>query len=79
MAQAAIFFTGGFETSSTAIAFAFYEMAKNQDIQKRLRKEIVDALSETDGKFTYDMVYKYYIHYTLFIAIKKYNFTVPIK
>lgn len=56
VAQAAVFFTGGFETSSTTMSFTLYELALNPDVQTTLRKEIRDALEETDGKITYDMV-----------------------
>ncbi|XP_076236988.1 cytochrome P450 6AQ1 [Calliopsis andreniformis] len=54
--QAAAFFTGGFETSSSTMSFTLYELALQLDIQKRLRKEIFDALEETGGKVTYEMV-----------------------
>ncbi|XP_036150303.1 cytochrome P450 6k1-like isoform X1 [Monomorium pharaonis] len=56
VAQAAIFFTAGYETSSTVMAFSLYELAIHSEIQNRLRREILDALHETDGKITYDMV-----------------------
>ena len=56
VSQAAIFFTGGFETSSTTMSFTLHELAMNQDVQKTLRAEIHDALAKTDGKITYDMV-----------------------
>lgn len=60
VAQAAVFFSGGFETSSTTSTFALYELAKNQEIQKRLRNEILDGFKKNDGKITYEMV-KIYI------------------
>lgn len=56
VSQAAIFFTGGFETSSTTISFTLYELALNKDIQKTVRTEIHEALAQTDGKITYDMI-----------------------
>lgn len=56
MAQAASFFSAGFETSSTTTAFALYELALQPDLQNTLRKEIVEALDQSDGKITYDMV-----------------------
>ncbi|XP_078033823.1 cytochrome P450 6k1-like [Augochlora pura] len=56
IAQASVFFTAGFATSGAIMAFTLYELAINMDIQKTLRKEILDALEETDGKITYDMV-----------------------
>lgn len=39
--QAFIFFLAGFETVSTFLAFAFYELAVDQEIQQRLREEIL--------------------------------------
>lgn len=56
VSQAAVFFTGGFETSSTTMSFTLYELALNMEIQKTLREEILKALEETGGKITYDMV-----------------------
>ncbi|XP_051154633.1 cytochrome P450 6k1-like [Leptopilina boulardi] len=56
VSQAAVFFTGGFETSSTTMSFAFYELAVNIDVQNKLRFEIEEALQANDGKITYDMV-----------------------
>ncbi|KAF3428420.1 hypothetical protein E2986_06382 [Frieseomelitta varia] len=56
VSQAAIFFTGGFETSSTTMSFTLYELALNPAVQNTLRAEIHDALAKTDGKITYDMV-----------------------
>lgn len=56
VAQAVIFFTGGFETSSTTMAFTLYELAVQPEIQNRLRKEIVRALNEANDDITYDMV-----------------------
>ncbi|XP_050485248.1 cytochrome P450 6k1-like isoform X5 [Bombus huntii] len=56
VSQAAIFFTGGFETSSSTMSFTLYELALNPDVQETLRAEIDDALTKTDGKITYDMI-----------------------
>uniref|UniRef100_A0A348G633 Cytochrome P450 n=1 Tax=Odontomachus monticola TaxID=613454 RepID=A0A348G633_ODOMO len=55
VAQAAVFFTAGFETSSTVTAFTLYELAVHPEIQTRLRKEIVNALNESNGDISYDM------------------------
>ncbi|KAL6424954.1 hypothetical protein ACFW04_009350 [Cataglyphis niger] len=59
LAQAAIFFAAGFETSATTIAFALYKLALHPEIQNKLRKEILQALVKFDGKITYEMVSKY--------------------
>lgn len=56
MAQAAVFFAAGFETSSTVTGLTLYELALQPDIQNRLRKEIHDALKKNGGKVTYEMV-----------------------
>jgi cytochrome P450 len=53
-AQAFVFFVGGFETSSTTMQFALYELALNKDVQERLREEIKSVLDKHDGKITYD-------------------------
>ncbi|XP_014487205.1 PREDICTED: cytochrome P450 6l1-like [Dinoponera quadriceps] len=44
IARALIFFTGGFETTSTAMSFALYEFVLHPEIQNKLRKEILDAM-----------------------------------
>ncbi|KAG5328855.1 CP6K1 protein, partial [Acromyrmex heyeri] len=56
LAQAAIFFIASYETSSTTMIFTLYELARHPEVQNRLRKEILNALDETDGKITYNMV-----------------------
>lgn len=53
-AQVFVFFIAGFETSSSTMTFALYELAKNQDIQTRVRDEINSILKQHDGKLTYD-------------------------
>lgn len=44
----------GFETSATTISFCLYELAKNQEIQKRVQKEIDRVLAKHDGDLTYE-------------------------
>ncbi|EFN71133.1 Cytochrome P450 6k1 [Camponotus floridanus] len=56
LAQAVVFFTGGYETSSTTMAFTLYELALQPEIQDKLRKEILDALDKNDDTITYDMI-----------------------
>ena len=55
-AQAYAFFIAGFETSSSSISTALYELALNGDIQKKLRDEINEAFQRNDGKLTYDSI-----------------------
>lgn len=47
-------FVEGYETSSSVLGFAIYEMARNPDIQDRLYEEITDVLAKYDGKFTFE-------------------------
>ncbi|XP_029164735.1 cytochrome P450 6k1-like [Nylanderia fulva] len=56
LAQAGIFFAAGYETSSTTMYFALYELALNLEVQNRVREEIFDTLIECDGKITYEMI-----------------------
>ena len=44
MAQSIIFIFGGYETTSSTLAFALYSLATHPDIQKKLQEEIDVAL-----------------------------------
>lgn len=54
VAQAAIFFSAGFESSSSLMAFILYEIAKNKEIQVKLRKEILTTMAKNNGDINYD-------------------------
>lgn len=53
-AQSFIFFLAGFETSSTTLSSCMYELARNNDIQDKVRQEIVQVMSRNDDKLTYE-------------------------
>ncbi|XP_014296124.1 cytochrome P450 6k1 [Microplitis demolitor] len=55
LAQAVVFLSAGFETSSSTLSFTLYEMALQPEIQNKLRAEIVKGLEQTEGKITYDL------------------------
>lgn len=55
-AQAYVFFAAGFETSSTTIANALYELALNEEVQKKLREEIKEFDQKTDGQWRYETI-----------------------
>ncbi|CAD7079479.1 unnamed protein product [Hermetia illucens] len=50
--QAFIFFLGGFETSSSTLTLALYELAKNQDVQEKCRVEINHVLEKYKGELS---------------------------
>ncbi|XP_058821754.1 probable cytochrome P450 28a5 [Topomyia yanbarensis] len=54
-AHGVTFFLDGFETSSVAISFTLYELAKNPDVQERLRVELVEAANK-NGSISYDVL-----------------------
>lgn len=53
---AVVFLIAGFETTSTSLSFSSYLLAKHQDIQDRLRAEIMSVLHR-DGSLNYDNVF----------------------
>lgn len=53
-AQAFIFFLAGFETSSTAMSFALYELSLNNENQQKARDEIKQVVAKYDGEITYE-------------------------
>lgn len=54
--QCFIFYLAGFETSSTTLTFATFEIAQNQYVQKRVRDEISRVLSKHNNEVTYEAV-----------------------
>ncbi|XP_078052789.1 putative cytochrome P450 6a13 [Augochlora pura] len=55
-AQAFVFFVAGFETSSSAMSNALYELAQNHEIQDKLREEIREHCNKNKGKLKYEEV-----------------------
>ncbi|XP_011689994.1 PREDICTED: probable cytochrome P450 6a20 [Wasmannia auropunctata] len=71
-AQSYIFFLAGFETSSTTMTYALYEMAQHQDIQDKVREEIDEVLAKYDN-LTYDAVNEMlYLHKVINETMRKY-------
>nr|QZM07463.1 cytochrome P450 monooxygenase CYP6SZ1 [Lasioderma serricorne] len=54
--EALLFFNAGFETSSTTGTFCLYELAKNPEVQDRLREEVHEMLENNNGQVTYEGV-----------------------
>lgn len=55
-AQTGIFLAGGFDTSSTTISNLLFELAKQPEVQQRLRQEIVQAFIEGKGCISYETI-----------------------
>ncbi|XP_039753921.1 uncharacterized protein LOC120629162 [Pararge aegeria] len=56
IAQAVLFFIAGFDTISTAMAFALHELAVNPDIQDRLFEEIKEYNEKHNGKLSFTAI-----------------------
>jgi len=53
VAQALAFFFAGFETSSSTLAFAMMEMARNPLVQQKARENIESILEKNNGVMSY--------------------------
>ncbi|XP_063218441.1 cytochrome P450 6j1-like [Bacillus rossius redtenbacheri] len=77
VAQAFIFIIAGFETSSSVVSFALYELAMSPGIQDRMRREIQDVLQKHDSEVTYEAIAEMtYLDMVMMETIRKYP-TVP--
>ncbi|XP_050512635.1 probable cytochrome P450 6a23 isoform X2 [Diabrotica virgifera virgifera] len=55
-AHSFVFFIAGFETSSTAMTYALFHLAQNQDIQDKARNQINAVLEKHNGVVSYDAI-----------------------
>ncbi|XP_073844486.1 cytochrome P450 6a2-like [Musca autumnalis] len=73
-AQAFVFFLAGFETSSSTMSFALYELAMNENMQNKARLEINEVLAKYDNKLTYEGVKELkYLQQILYETMRKYS------
>ncbi|CAG8547013.1 4874_t:CDS:2, partial [Cetraspora pellucida] len=56
LGQVMTFLSAGHETTSTALAWALYFLARNPEIQDRLRKEVLDVFTDRDHFPTFDEI-----------------------
>ncbi|XP_044728034.1 probable cytochrome P450 6a13 [Chrysoperla carnea] len=56
VSQVFVFYFAGFDTSALTLTMMLYYLAENQNIQKRLRKEIDECLKKHNNELTYDGV-----------------------
>lgn len=50
-------FVGGFETTSTSLGYVTFVLAKHQDVQKKVREEVMEAIAQS-GHLDYETVMK---------------------
>lgn len=55
-AQVFLFFFAGFETSSTAMTYALFELALNTEIQERAREEIIRIYEKHGNEINYESI-----------------------
>ncbi|KAJ3656515.1 hypothetical protein Zmor_015587 [Zophobas morio] len=58
LAQCFLFLLAGFETSSQTISYCIHELAHNQDLQDKLRKEIFDELGPDVRTYKYEDMFR---------------------
>lgn len=58
VAQSFVFFFAGFETSSTTMTFALFELSINPEIQENVRSEVLTVLEQYDNKLCYESLKK---------------------
>lgn len=56
IAQCMLIFLAGYETSSTTMTFALFEMSLNPEIQEKVRDELFTVLKKYDDKICYDSI-----------------------
>ncbi|CAG9792321.1 unnamed protein product [Diatraea saccharalis] len=56
VAQVILFFSAGFETSSSATSYTLHELAFHPEIQKKVQNEIDEVLKKHDNKLSYAAV-----------------------
>lgn len=73
VAQAAIFFTAGFESNASTTSFTLFELAMQPHLQTRLREEILHVLDENEGQFTYEAIRDMeYLHMVISETLRKF-------
>lgn len=53
-AQSILFLIAGYETSSTLLTFACYQLSLNPDVQDKLRGQVLEILEKHEGQCTYE-------------------------
>lgn len=54
VAESFFFYLAAFESSAIPMQFCLYELAKDETMQEKVRREIIEVLGESGGNFTYE-------------------------
>ncbi|GFT54954.1 cytochrome P450 3A4 [Nephila pilipes] len=54
VAQCVIFFLAGYDTTASTLSFVSYLLALHPEIQEKVHEELVEAVTQTNGKLTYE-------------------------
>ncbi|KAK4878094.1 hypothetical protein RN001_010600 [Aquatica leii] len=72
-AQSLLFFFAGYDTSSTTMSFALYELSENPDVQEQVREEINSFYDNHDGNITYENIKEMtYLNQVIEETLRKY-------
>ncbi|EAT39033.1 AAEL009137-PA [Aedes aegypti] len=72
VAQAYVFFLGGYETSSTNMCFCLYELALNGEIQEKARECVQKAVAKHGGLNYEALMDMPYLEQCIYEALRKY-------
>lgn len=53
-AQTLIFYQAGYESTAFTLTYTLYELARNGEVQKRARDEIISVLQRHNNQLTYE-------------------------
>lgn len=71
VAQVTSLYFDGYETSSSALSFVIYHLAKNPGVQEKVRMEVFTVLQQFDNKLTYEaMKTMHYLEQVIYEAIR---------
>uniref|UniRef100_A0AAT9UU12 Cytochrome P450 6PV1 n=1 Tax=Maconellicoccus hirsutus TaxID=177089 RepID=A0AAT9UU12_MACHI len=72
-AECWFFFFAGFEASSSALSMTLYELARNPEIQRKVREEVDRVVEKYDGEITYDALQEMtYMEMVIYETIRLY-------
>ncbi|CAH0399765.1 unnamed protein product [Chilo suppressalis] len=73
-AQAFVFYTAGYETSSATMSFMIHELALHPEIQDRVYEEISQVLAKYNGEINYESIkYMKYLEMVFDETLRKYT------